>query len=299
VALPAMLSALRELILDGGAVPENIDERLVAFKRRFSTLSPEEVQDLAKIDFEGLQKYSHSIYAAESKILDHYFPVTCAYLKHHWRATRQSEFGETELAQLVHGAAPWRGIHSEVLGESFVQFLRTKIPDIIDLEPGLIELAQLELACMQIRKGRNESVSPQEELSLERVEKLPVEDFLAHTLYIPNLVRVLHCQYDVITAREQYVSEESDKLPAVAQRSFTVIGGRPLYYGVTWIEIAPILADQLNRGRGILGDGAISIGDLAEIFVTTAGAGEESVLFVQFMGLLSRLIQGGVVVIKW
>ena len=49
MALPAILSAVRQLILDGDAIPDSTDARRAQYAARFADLSATELDDLAQI----------------------------------------------------------------------------------------------------------------------------------------------------------------------------------------------------------------------------------------------------------
>ena len=84
MALAAILSAFRQLVLDGIELPPTQDERAALYSKKFQGLSPEEIEDLSKMDPARLKVYTSSVFMAEGGILSTAFPLTLAILRRSW-----------------------------------------------------------------------------------------------------------------------------------------------------------------------------------------------------------------------
>src|SRR5690606_16960159 len=69
MALHAVLSAVRQILLDFDTLPASAHARMSLYRERFKDLSTEEVEDLARIPSEKLAIYQETIFVGESNIL--------------------------------------------------------------------------------------------------------------------------------------------------------------------------------------------------------------------------------------
>jgi hypothetical protein len=286
MALPAVLSAFRQLVLDGIDLPDTPAGRASLYKSRFTGLSPEEVEDLSKMEPERLALYTTSVFSAEGGILKSAFPLSLAIIEAKWSESR-GKFSPAKVARLVHKAAPWRGIHSMSLGESFGVFVRQECAEILESNPELGDAIRLEQATLEIRRAPNEEVPAQSPKVLERLSHLQVEALLEREVFIPNLIRSLTLGYDIIPVRRDLI--ESGRLSECSKKDAVVVGARPQEYGVLWVETNPHIAAFLSERRG----GCVSLGQIAEVFLDGVQQSTDEEAFRAFYALVHELIGVG------
>ena len=291
MALQAVLSAFRQLILDGIDLPATVQARESLFRSRFANLSDQEVEDLAKMEPSRLSVYTTSVFSAEGNILKNAFPLTLAALEAEWPA-EWGRFSARALAQRIHRTAPWRGIHSMTLGESLISFIQGDCGKIREAVPWLPEAANLELAMLEIRRAPNEPILPQPEAEIEKLSSLTVEELLAREAYIPALLRCVRLERDLLKARQAVL--EGARLEPIALQRRSMVGARPHDYGVVFVEASHEVSAFLERNRGR----SVPLQDLAEAFVSGLGEGAnsgEQETFRSFVSLLRALVSIGAV----
>jgi len=286
MALPAVLSAFRQLVLDGIDLPDTPAGRVALYKSRFAGLAPEEVEDLAKMEPERLKLYTTSVFSAEGGILKSAFPLSLAIIESKWSKSRGT-FSPSNVARQVHKAAPWRGIHSMSLGESFGVFVGQECAAILRSNPELGDAIRLEQATLEIRRAPNEEVPAQSPKVLEKLANLRVEALLERKVFIPNLIRSLKLSYDIIPVRRELI--ENGRLSECGKRDAVVVGGRPQEYGVLWLETTPHIAALLSDRRG----GCVPLSQLAEVFLEGGQHLTDEEAFRAFYALVQELIHIG------
>ena len=286
MALQAVLTALRQLILDETSLPNSIEERVKLFKSRFVGLSEDEIQDLAKMPPQRLGVYTHSVFTAEGNILQGAFPLTVAALRSWWPSA-WGPFSTFALARRVHSRAPWRGIHSMSLGRSLLTFIDAECSEAAARFPWLEDGARYEQATLEIRKAPNESIAPQPMSVLQEISHLTVEALLGTPVYVPSLLHSLSLKYDVIPLRRQVA--DGGLLSECLRREQVVVGARPNDYGVAWIEVPEPVSETLCRCRG----GSAAIGVLAEAYLSQSAADTEQEAFSAFCSMLRDLVSSG------
>lgn len=292
MALQAVLSAFRQLVLDGVELPEAASERARLFRELFPDLSDLEVQDLAKVSPSRLGIYTTSVFSAEASILKNAFPLTLASIESSW-PPEWGEYSGRALAQRIHKVAPWRGIHSMSLGESLIAFVDQELAPRAPGCPWLREAVTLEQAMLEIRRAPNEPIAPQGEAELDRFSALKVSELLEQEAYVPVLVREVSLSWDLLKARRALL--EGGVLLEPERRPQLVLGARPKEYGVQFVALpregCTILIE--NRGKRAV----LSL--LAEAFLASSveqGTSEEEV-FRTFYASLRSLVAAGALVL--
>ena len=292
MALQAVLSAFRQLVLDGVELPETASERARRFHELFPDLSDEEAQDLAKMSPARLEIYTTSVFSAEASILKNAFPLTLATIESAWPA-EWGAFSGRALAQRIHKVAPWRGIHSMSLGESLIAFIARELAPRSQSQPWLHEAATLEQAMLEIRRAPNEPLAPQGEAELERFSALKVSELLEQEVYVPALVREVSLSWDLLKARRALL-EEGVLLPP-ERRVQLLLGARPKDYGVQFVALPPEPLTVLRENRGKRADLSL----LAESFLAVGAEQEtaEEEVFRAFYSSLRALLAAGALVL--
>ena len=288
MALHAVLSAFRQLVLDGMDLPRSQAERATLYRNRFPQLSTEELEDLSKIEPDRIGVYTTSVFTAEGSILKSAFPLTLSLIEGWWPAASGS-FSPRALAQAVHAVAPWRGIHSMSLGECLARYVDACCSDLQEQKPWLRDAVRLEQATLEIRKAPTEPTQPQDATVLERCAEMKVEELLQLSAYIPTLLHHLNVSYDIMPARRAAV--EGDPLRDCEKRDRSLVGARPHDYGVLWVDVPEEIAQLLVASRG----STISLGCVADAF-PSSDEGEEAT-FRAFYALIGELVSSGALTI--
>jgi len=176
MGLPDVLSAVRQLILDGIDLPACAGDRQKLYAIRFQGLSADELEDLAQMDPARLGLYTRSIFAAEGRMLTSYFPLTLHLLKRGWP---HGIYSARELAHRIHGVAPWRGIHSPSLGTCLGEFIQHGRAWTIEPMPYIEDVYRYEQASLEIRKAPNEDPRPHGVERLRDAASVSVEEMLS------------------------------------------------------------------------------------------------------------------------
>lgn len=300
MALAGVLSALRELILDGVDLPKSEAERLQEYGKRFPSLSDEERTDLARIAPNRIALYTSSVFAGEASIIKGNFLFTCALLERALVAAGESGLDLTEMMKRIHQFEVWKSIDSESLAKIFVKYISTQMPNILASEPWLPDAARFELAAMDVRKAPTGMFSAKDSIDVQEFSSLTVDRLLEVPLFVPANVRVVQCAYDIRSARQSFFDSKKEHLAEViSERDCIFVGGRPKDYGSSWMEIGPNLATELARqskSNSPVYTGKIS--DLAEPFVSDlSNDTPEAEQFVKFLTALNEMIQAGIVVV--
>lgn len=283
MALAGVLSAVRQLVLDGIELPPDRSGRHELYARRFTDLSDEEIEDLAKIEPSRLSLYTRSIFSAEGRMLRSYFPFTLGLLTR----CSEEELSPAEVARRVHGVAPWRGLHSPSLGVCFGQYIARHRADLLAREPAIEDVYRFEQAALEIRKAPNEEIPPQEQGVLARYASSSVDDLLALEVFVPSLTLVLSLSFDVRGGRGEFL--KTGRIGAIAIHSHTIVGGRPTDYGAEWCEVPKAFGDRVKHHRG----STLTVALLAEAFLEEASYTSDVESFQAFFRVLEECIGCG------
>lgn len=293
MALQAVLSVFRQLILDGIDLPPTAAQREVLFRERFTELSDAEIEDLAKMEPSQLGIYTNSVFSAEGSILKNAFPLTLAVLEDAWPED-WGGYSTRTLARRIHKAAPWRGIHSMTLGESLRSFVGRECGRISAHAPWLLEAAQLEQTMLEIRRAPNEPVAPQSEAEIEQLAGLTVGELLALNAYVPALLREVQLTYDLLSVRRAVT--EGEKLFAPNHLPQRLLGARPHDYGVLFVAVPDQVSLLMLESRGR----DLPLLQIAEAFQASVAVQEasEDEAFRAFYSTLRALVAAGALSIQ-
>ena len=293
MALAAILSAFRQLVLDGIELPPTQDERAALYSKKFQGLSPEEIEDLSKMDPARLKVYTSSVFMAEGGILSTAFPLTLAILRRSWPGS-MGPFSPAEVAQRVHQVSPWRGIHSQSLGLSLRDFIEQQLAPLCKSEPELLEVVGFEQAALEIRKALNESVAPQSTEIFNQISNMKVQELLNCVAYVPTLLRCCLLHYDIQALRQHFL--KTGELSAIALRRHALIGARPFDYGVLWSEVPESVASLMMEHRGEISE-RLTLEELAESYLQGASHQSEEEAFNSFLLFVQELVKIGALTI--
>ncbi len=288
MSLPAVLSAFRQLVLDGIELPASAREREALIRRSFEGLSEEEVQDLSKMEPARLQVYTSSVFSAEGNILLNAFPLTLAALEQFW-PEEWGAYSRRVVAQRVHRFAPWRGIHSTTLGESFLQFLSGECGQVRRQVPWLLEAGQLEQAMLEVRRAPNEGRRPQKPEDLASLSTASVGELLALTVEVPSLLRGVELEHDLLPIRRAVL--EGEALRAATERTIRLLCARPHDLGVACVEVPQGVWELLLERRGQ----ACELSELAEAYLASPDAASlgDDEAFRGFYAMFHSLVGAG------
>jgi hypothetical protein len=294
MALHAVQAAMKTLIVGGIDLPDSVVSRQQLYREIFPELSSEEVLDLASIPPHRLKIYTDSIFAAQSGILQRNFPCSVELVKHIWPTELFGSFSPYRLAQEVHTCAPWKGIHSDSLGESLVAFLTSTSMAPALRGSGVLDMAAFELASLRIRKAPSGGFVNQSRAAFEAaVAKASVAELLSRSLVVSPGLQVLSLSFDVLDY--QRALREGSQPEVFRKRSHAIVGARPLDYGAAWHEVPALVSELLRDSAQSDGHRTVSVATLAEAFLPALGGEDDAAVFRAFMVHLGRLVEIGAV----
>lgn len=297
MALHAVQSAIKTLIVGGVDLPPTVVGREKLYRDLFPGLSSEEVQDLALIPPHRLTIYTDSIFSTQGGILQRNFPCSVAMVKEYWSAAACGGFSVYRLAQQVHRCAAWRGLHSDSLGESFITFLASPFCEASLRDAGIVDLATFELSSLRIRKAPSEELLVHSQESFKRqIEEIKIDDLLGLSLTVPRLVHVLPLSFDVVEFQRN-LGRKTEPLVCI-KRPHTLVGARPIDYGSAWYEVPTGVGKLLGEVARDHGGRGIKVASLAEAYLPSLDGDSDTVLFHKFMTHVGQLIEIGALVLS-
>ena len=289
MALHAVLSALRSLILDGHEIPADTQSRKRFYRETFSGLDADELEELVSIPPEKLSVYTSTVFSGHRSTLDAHFPVTFALL----RARCGRSFDAFELVRELHATHPWKGNATLALAHSFVQFLSMVGNPYRKAAPEVADLAHMECLALEVARGFNHVDTKPPILTAEDKGMLRVEELLEWPVQIPENVRWFRSCFDVLGLRLAYF-QNRERIPqgSAVPRSCCYVAGRDRSHCVRWLEIAPQVyrvLDERPDGQMLL------VEELAGAFLESKESDDsEDELFQEFMMLFTALEECGV-----
>ena len=295
MALAALLSAMKEIILSCPVMPEEEEQRRLYLKDNFPKLSSEEVEDLSKISPKKFQIYSNSIFSGERNLIKRNFPMTIAALAN-LKPDRYSKDSDlTKLLKDLHKQHPWQSTQTVELGKNFVAYIKGLPRDLISKAPYLAELAEFELQLRIVRRTPDDEIMPADSLSEKELSSMTVEAVLGLKYLIPSFVIFAEFDYDVPAAR-QYFTSNKRILPESIGKKFTCSAisrnaeGLPRWRELNREIYRLLQAKERKKPH--------NISEIVETLLSTEGQLKDEIqLFKSFMDLLSKLIASGVVVV--
>ncbi len=296
--LAGVLSAVRELLLDDLDLPDGIGAEVVAartnlYRSKFTTLTAEEVEDLAKIPPERLRVYTQTVFAGERNNLKNHFPMTFALLQ---RALGE-DFDSFQMMRDLHAARPWKSYRTADLCLNFCQYLVEDRLDIKAQLPELPSVSELERLSLKISRGPNPEAVSGALIDIAKIAELSVADLMEFSCVKAPCSQFLTVQHDVLSLRE-YFYEHDRELPdsPTMVSELYLAGARSRWGGVRWCSVNFAIYESLaafERGE------RFTVSTLAEVFLKEKRADEQSEsddsqLFLEFFKEFQTLVQSGV-----
>lgn len=292
MALPAVLTAMRQIILDLEELPASPEARLKLYRKRFPDLSPHELEDLSKIENNGFKTYTTSIFQGEKGVIFNHFPVTLNILQSHWENVRGTPFKPFELARQLHRRYPWKSYTTEALLQNFVSFVQTDLKNIEALAPGISEMARFEYLIFEIKRAPDDNLG--DVLTVEQLNALTVEQALALKLFIRANVRFDEFRYDVLGARRSYLRQKST-ITALSPLHCLLIGGRNGAHLVEWVVAEPHIYRFIKENPR---SHPLNLEDLAACVVEHSVKSAQEETFVEFLSVVVELMRCGLIALK-
>ncbi len=292
MALAAVLSAMRSLILDAPPLPANQGDRIVALREMFPSLSQDEVEDLSKMEPARLQIYTTSIFNGESDLLGSCYKATVALLSRSLE-TREKNLNLLSFVQSLHHFHPWKTATTEGLVENFARGLADPRIEVGPLRRELVECSRFERHLFYARRTRSIDCDPKGSLQLGDLAELTVGEILELRWRMPQTVFFDTFAFDL--GRFLAAFRRDGSLPAVLdEREVEIVFSRDRENMVRWREFEPALFAYFQRcgtTGGVLADmaGAV-LNDLPESTPEDEG-------FRKFLEALRSAIECGVIVL--
>ena len=304
MALQHILSALREIILDIDTLPENILQREDLYQKRFSHLSKEEVEDLAKMPPEKLGIYTTSIFAGERGSLQNHYSLCLAYMKSVWLELYQEELDTWNLPKNMHKVLPWKGFRTITLLQNFRTYILEQFPELPQKLPFLQEVLDLEFESYLLAKSPNTGRTAKESLMRADLITLSVDELLGKRFCRAELSSSKQFEWNIPQAY-RYFHTHDETLPESVEHAVTyAFAGRTRKSFIRWVEVPETVYNYLCGVDTHLGEGSPSINaqsltQLAEVFLPTIPenkASSEEEQFLAFLEFFFQLIDAGVVI---
>jgi len=301
MALPDMLSAVRELILDEGLPPQP-ESRRSDLARRFPNLSQQEIDDLAAIPLSRLSVYTNLVFAGERSMLEWAFPMSFAAIariagvERDERASRALMF---ETVRDLHRRRPWQSSSTRALAENFEAFVKQSRPNWTSTWPGLSELIAFERIDLEVFYAEDVPHRPMTDAAWSELTAKSVEALLETPVLRPPYAAVAHWNYDVLDLDAAWHDAAAlpDPLPGL-KACRAACGRAPDSLMPRWSRQAPeacAALSDLAPGR------TSSINDLAESYLANLSdarrAEPEAQRFSAFFNALRDWFSAGVVLL--
>lgn len=291
MALPEMLSALRQLILDDIPVVDPFDARMADYRDRFPALSRLEIEDLAKMPRDRLALYTTSIFSAQSKMLQRNLQFTFALLGPAWAAVYDEELCSYGLVRKVHARYPWKSTDAWIVARNLILYLENSEKEVVKKEPAILDAARFECLTWEMRKSLNDLSLPNL-VDFSELSEFSVDDLLALRVTPTSSMRYLSTKFDVASARRSFQRETTEALPEIPEEGVYQVGGRSRTFVVNWLPVSEQLFEVISNTA--LDNFHVS--NLAEGFISGLPDGtpeEES--FIKFVQMLVSLMEIGAI----
>lgn len=292
MALAAVLSAMREIILNLDPLQGDSKEKDKFLESRFPDLSKEEREDLAKIPTEKFEIYTRSVFGGERNLLKNLFPMTFARLIAVWMDKYSLVLNEIEFVRRLHQRRPWRGNATVTIADNFVQSIRHDFPELLALAPELVDMGRIEQIALEVKRHISPNLSELSVLSDARISQLTVAELLNQELHFAECIQFETFQFDVISARKYFFANNQQLPKVVEAASLFTICGRNLENFPRWVSLNEGVWQAVRN----LGPGSkIPLVNFAEVVVQSCDSGmSEAALFEKFLSTLAELRSAGV-----
>lgn len=298
MALPDVLSAIRQLILDGPIPQGERAERRSALAARFADLSDDELDDLAGMPPERIAVYTRLIFNGERSLLQWAFPMSLAAIRRiavesgDTRPQRETEF---ELMRDMHAFQPWRTPSSRALGANFQAFVERACPTWGEAWPGLYDLVDYERCDQDIFYAMDVDAAPAD---VEAMAAQSVDAWMETRVLMPPYVVVRAFLYDVLAVagrwRREQALPESWPVPA---RCYAAAGRHPQTLMTSWVRLSSAEFAAMAR---VAPSDVVTVNDLAMAYIAAVPErvrSDEAAVFNAFFAFLSRCFEAGVLLI--
>lgn len=294
MALAAVLSAMRTIILDAPQLPETEEARRISFHALFPQLSEHEVEDLAKISPQRFSIYTRSIFNSEADLIAHYHAFTCALIERAWQKKRRESLLLRDFVRMMHAKRPWKTSTTEGLLEAFGQFLEDRAADFGEYRQHILEAAAFERHLFYARRRVDSSPKGPSPIDRKRLAALTVGEVLNLSWHIPSTTSFQQFASDIPAAYSYFQSHQGTPPAIIAQHKLFMMFGRDNRHVVRWREIPEPLYRYFTKASH--GQGTLDA--VAELFVETLPPGlSEQEGFVQFINFGLDLIEAGLIVV--
>lgn len=296
MALPAVLSAMREIILDEPKLPADAGERRALYSHIFPNLTSDELEDLSKIAPQGFQVYSNSIYVGEKNLIANNFPISIAVLKNHWSTITSQPFSLLSFMKELHKSKPWRSTTTMALCRNFSDYLHEAYPTLFESAPYLSDLLHLELCTRKIKKLPDDSKPPRASLPAKLLTAVTVGDLMESQFSIPTPNTFCKFAHDVITAREAFINSGGVFPDSVEAVGTTAALSRNERGYARWSRLSDQLYTFFVSQPRLT---TLPVESRAEIIVEEKGIGSDSeeALLSLFLISLAVLVENGVILL--
>ncbi len=285
MALHAMLSAMKELILNADPLPESVTERRKVYEIRFPELSSNELEDLAALPPGALATYSNSIFSGERGIIQNHFRISLMLLDRGWQKLHLKKFSLFEYMKGLHRRRPWKSYRTEFLLEIFARDLQQQ-QELLRVEPALSDCAEFEYINFLIKRIKPAfSLEDYTVASDLKLETLSVEELLSLQIVLAPFTQFLKLGHDINSIYSNppgYVLED----PILAGQ-YHAIGARDQAGLARWAYVPEQVFELL---KGYSSQKIFSAEEIAQSLAQSSNASSEQALFIEFLTLFSTLI---------
>lgn len=308
MALPAYLSALREMILDSDPV-EAADLQRDALAQRFPHLNQSELSDFAEMDPARLRVYTDLIFAGERSTLEYVYPASLAVI-HRLRRTAGDEqsprLADFEMVRELHHWRPWRSSSQRELAANFEAFIHARRQEWLLAWAGLADLLDFERTELEVFYAADPPFERVTAAKLNELSNLTVEALLMLRVAVPSYVALRTYAFDIpaFITNWRRTRELSDPLP-LAEASTDRI--RPAVRFVCGRDTETLLPSWHRLGgehnpllTEITRDAPLIVDDLARHFLAARPSDDrhcEETLFAEFFELLAEWFRSGILML--
>lgn len=295
MTFPAVLSALRELILDRSQLPASYEERIEEYRRAFPALNADELEDLAKINPKGFKIYATSTFVGQRTLIRRYLEVSSALIEEFFTKKDES-FRFLNLISDMHHARPWRSTSCDDLLRNFISYTTEDLVELAAGVPGLKQTLEFEFL-EYLAVDTHLELEATEAIAITELADLDISVLLQAKFAVPTNAFV--AEFDFRVAEYCRLFYASDKmLPSEGpkkERNWCAVGCG-LDFRPTSISIDSWLFKYLAN---LSKDTWHSFSDLAEIFIENATPGQsEEQIFTDFMLKMVEAIKAGILVLR-
>lgn len=290
-----MLSAMRELILDGPLPAGDISLRRASLARRFPDLDRAEIDDLAAIPPERIHVYTRLIFNGERATLRWAFPMSLAAIRRMLGVADDAaavNAADFELVRDVHRRRPWHSASHRALAANFQTYVLRHRPDLTTQWGGLVDLVDYERTDVDIFYAND---VPHVQCDVERLAAMTVGDLMDVLVIRPSYAALRKFNVDVPALAARWRREQTLPIPLPPPQPTLVAAGRdPQTLQPSWISLTPPAHAALQQVPAGM---TVRLNAAASAYLDTLPADtrrDEQRAFQQFFEQLCRWFSAGV-----